>query len=101
MDLKPPKGPTSDLSKAHNGDDTYSFRKNDHQLGELVREQGEHRREGTQARCEVDEKGELLLRVNGDFVKRWKEEKKKNEEYWHSIIEDSFLNYLHGLVTQF
>lgn len=69
MDLKPPKGPASDPSKAHDGDTTYSLSKNDHQLGELVREQGEHRRKGAQARCEMDEKGEFLLRVNGDFVK--------------------------------
>jgi hypothetical protein len=35
-----------------------------------VREQGQQRREGAQARREEDEEGQLLLRVHGDLVER-------------------------------
>lgn len=51
----------------------HSFSKKDHQLRKLVCEEGKHCRKGTQACCEMNEKGELLLWVNGDFVKCWQQ----------------------------
>lgn len=43
---------------------THSFREHPHEFRKLVCEQSQHGGEGTQAGCEEDEEGQLLLRVH-------------------------------------